>query len=102
MGQYVCEPPTGYKDVATAWVSTAELVDRLNFCLTLSQNGIKGIKVDVKPLAGRAADPIPLLCDELLGGDVSNDTGNKIESLPGADLPHRVGLLLGSPDFQRR
>ena len=33
----MCQPPTGYKDTADAWVNTGALVNRINFALQLSR-----------------------------------------------------------------
>ncbi len=33
MPLYMCQPPTGYKDTADAWVNTGALVGRMNFAL---------------------------------------------------------------------
>src|SRR5262249_5952684 len=38
MPLYMCQPPTGYKDTADAWVNTGALVNRINFALKLAQN----------------------------------------------------------------
>ena len=38
MPPYMCQPPTGYKDTADAWVNTGALVGRMNFALRLAQN----------------------------------------------------------------
>ena len=35
---YQCQPPTGYKDTADAWVNTGALVNRINFAITLAKN----------------------------------------------------------------
>jgi hypothetical protein len=32
----MCQPPTGYKDTADAWVNTGALVGRLNYALKLA------------------------------------------------------------------
>ena len=44
MPLYACVPPTGYSDKADAWVSTGELVTRMNFALSLATNHFGGIK----------------------------------------------------------
>ena len=44
MPLYGCVPPTGYSLKADAWVSTGELVDRMNFALSLATNRMPGIK----------------------------------------------------------
>jgi len=42
---YQCQPPTGYKDTADAWVNTGALVGRMNFGLALAANRIRGVVV---------------------------------------------------------
>ena len=37
MPLYMCQPPTGYKDTADAWVNTGALVNRMNFALALAE-----------------------------------------------------------------
>ena len=38
MPLYQCQPPTGYKDTADAWMNTGALVGRMNYALTLAGN----------------------------------------------------------------
>jgi uncharacterized protein (DUF1800 family) len=45
MPLYQCQPPTGYKDTADAWVNTGALVGRMNFGLSLASNKIRGVVV---------------------------------------------------------
>jgi uncharacterized protein (DUF1800 family) len=42
---YQCQPPTGYKDTADAWVNTGALVGRMNFGLALAGNKLRGVAV---------------------------------------------------------
>ena len=42
MPLYQCQPPTGYKDTAEAWVNTGALVNRMNFSLQLANNTLRG------------------------------------------------------------
>jgi uncharacterized protein (DUF1800 family) len=42
---YQCQPPTGYKDTADAWVNTGALVGRMNFGVALAGNRIRGVMV---------------------------------------------------------
>jgi uncharacterized protein (DUF1800 family) len=42
---YQCQPPTGYKDTADAWVNTGALVGRMNFALALAGNQLRGVIV---------------------------------------------------------
>src|SRR6185436_660850 len=45
MPLYFCQPPTGYKDTADAWVNTGALVGRMNFALDLASGKLPGIAV---------------------------------------------------------
>ena len=46
MPLYQCQPPTGYKDTADAWINTGALVSRMNFALQLANNRLPGIVVE--------------------------------------------------------
>ena len=41
MPLYQCQPPTGYKDTADAWVNTGALVARMNVALTMADGDEK-------------------------------------------------------------
>jgi uncharacterized protein (DUF1800 family) len=45
MPLYQCQPPTGYKDTADAWLNTGALVSRMNFAVRLARNQIPGTTV---------------------------------------------------------
>ena len=45
MPLYFCQPPTGYGDTASTWVSAGALVSRMNFAIDLSKNAIRGVRV---------------------------------------------------------
>ena len=45
MPLYFCQPPTGYDDSASSWVSAGALVSRMNFAVELSKNSIRGVRV---------------------------------------------------------
>lgn len=121
MGQplYAKEPPTGYENVGAAWVSSSGLIARLNFALRLAANQIPGVQVDLSPFA--SGEPtLPEVEQSLLQGllydQASAGTKATIErvaapnSAPGTGAPPATpaqiqqiaGLILGSPDFQRR
>ena len=48
MPLYQCQPPTGYKDTADAWVNTGALVNRMNFALQLVGSKLPGTRVSVE------------------------------------------------------
>ena len=119
---YQCEPPTGYSAKADAWVNTGALLNRMNFSLALTANRLRGAQVDVDSLLGNrpAADPdanLDRAIQVLLGGQVSAETRDTLEKqlndpqILQATLGDPVkevnsamiaGLVLGSPEFQRR
>jgi uncharacterized protein (DUF1800 family) len=119
MPLYAMQPPTGYSMKADAWVNSSALLGRMNFALALTSGKIKGVQVDSEQLPGRS-DPqqaLAALENALLSGDVSKQTDNVIAarlqdskiSRRKLDDPARppnisliAGLLLGSPEFQRR
>jgi uncharacterized protein (DUF1800 family) len=120
---YQCQPPTGYSDMADAWVNTGALLNRLNYSLALTGNRLRGVETNVAAVLGDAAtgsDPSAALDAALnvfLGGEVSAETRDTLEKQLDTpqvleaklDDPVRqvnanliAGLVLGSPEFQRR
>jgi uncharacterized protein (DUF1800 family) len=94
MPLYSCQPPTGYKDTADAWVNTGALVGRMNFALDLASSKVGPIAIgDGDRLANGALV-------SLIGRDLSESTHQTIERATTG--PQKVALLLGSPEFQRR
>jgi uncharacterized protein (DUF1800 family) len=107
MPLYMQAPPTGYKDTAEAWVSTSGLVARLNFALDLAGSRIRGATVDAAGLASGGAEGQGLadsMAARLVPAGLSESTRKALEGEAGLGLdPARVaGLVLGSPEFQRR
>jgi uncharacterized protein (DUF1800 family) len=130
MGQplYLHRQPTGYADRAEPWVNTGALLARLNFGLALAANRIPGTVVDPARLAAGLdpADGARLLdraIDLLLHGDLSPQRRAILDRQLRAEVPQEgsgasgrhgeaaavdalvaraFGLVLGSPEFQRR
>jgi len=125
MMPYGMTPPTGYSMKADVWVNSSALLGRMNFALGLAAGKIRGIKID--SAAGTTAageevttDPqqtLATLEKSLLSGDISKQTHDTISkqledpkiSRRRLDDPKRppnvaaiTGLILGSPEFQRR
>ena len=87
---YRKQEPTGYSSANAEWVNSAALLARLNFAIALAQNKIAGVKVDA---------------EKFTYPNVSSETRATIERAtrdqpPSAGLT--AGLILGSPEFQRR
>ena len=111
--------PTGYTSANAEWVSSAGLLERMNFGLALAHNRVPGVKVDTLQWQAMAAgDPMELarsileespsaqtmaaiqkaLNDETLQKELAANA--KVGS---PQLPSMVaGLTIGSPEFQRR
>ena len=92
MPLYMQQPPTGYKDVSEAWVSTSGLLSRLNLALDLAAGRVRGVAVDAASLAP----------DVLFPAGLSEPTRRTLERETGLDAARMAGLVLGSPEFQRR
>ena len=90
MPLYQCQPPTGYKDSADAWVNTGALVSRMNFALALASNKLRGVAVSETPSSASA----------IVSGGLSEPTRATIAKATSA--PQVAALTLGSPEFQRR
>ncbi len=123
MPLYGMQPPTGYSMKAETWVNSSALLGRMNFSLALANGRLRGVQVDPEhllPANDATADAPKVLNDlegTLLAGDVSKQTHDTIASRlqdpkiaeRRLDDPARApniamieGLLLGSPEFQRR
>jgi uncharacterized protein (DUF1800 family) len=133
MPLYGAQPPTGYSMKAEAWVSSAALLNRMNFALAMTSGKIRGVKVDPTHLAGgdgSSTDSTAALFvmeTNLVAGGVSKQTHDSIvaqiedagknsggeanknagprkpaNSVRAPDASTIAGLLLGSPEFQRR
>lgn len=122
-------PPTGYSMKADTWVNSSALLGRMNFALALAAGKIKGVKMDSVALTttpattatehdpGDADRTLAALENSLLSGDISKQTHDTIRkqlddpkiSQRKLDDPKRApnvaaitGLILGSPEFQKR
>jgi uncharacterized protein (DUF1800 family) len=116
MPLYGAQPPTGYSMKAEVWVSSSALLNRMNFALGLTAGKVRGVKVDTAELAGsspplfNAALALSTMEAKLLAADVSKQTHDSImaqietpaKPARPSDASTIAGLLLGSPEFQKR
>ncbi len=94
--------PTGYPETGEGWLSTANLLGRLNFATALASGQVPGVKVDSSRLEGKDAAAIAL---EVLGRPASSQTAEALSrGVEGKEPTARMlaSLVLSSPDFQRR
>jgi len=92
MPLYQQQPPTGYKDTADAWVSTSGLLARLNFALDLAAGRLRGVSMPSRDLPA----------EQLVPAGLSDTTRKTLAAESNLDPARMAGLILGSPEFQRR
>jgi uncharacterized protein (DUF1800 family) len=109
--------PTGYSSANADWVSSAGLLERMNFALALAHNRVPGVVVNLSGSQGQ--DDLTELAHPLLSQNPSKQTRAAIQKMlddpalqkqlasnAKAGLPQIpslvAGLALGSPEFQRR
>jgi uncharacterized protein (DUF1800 family) len=122
MPLYGMQPPTGYSMKAETWINSAALLTRMNFALQLGAGKLPGTNLDAQALMHGATPQdagaaLAVLENGILAGDVSAQTHAVIEKQLGdpqvtqrrLDDPSRApnygaiaGLIMGSPEFQRR
>lgn len=116
---FMAQPPTGYPDTAEHWVNTGALLQRMNFALALAENRIPGTRTNLNSLVSDAAALQPsqlvdryarlLLKDELspqsratIDKSLNEQLLAKHDGSKVVDAAKVVGLILGSPEFQRQ
>jgi uncharacterized protein (DUF1800 family) len=130
MPLYACIPPTGYSNKSDAWVSTGELVTRMNFALSLANNKLHGVatlwpsppQTEASPeqsLQSLQARLVPTGVSEKTRAAVLTEVEGQSPSpvqvtpqsavgpaknyAPAAQQQAQIAaLLIGSPEFQRR
>ncbi|MGC2697976.1 MAG: DUF1800 domain-containing protein, partial [Candidatus Angelobacter sp.] len=122
MPLYGMQPPTGYSMKADAWVNSSALLNRMNFALQLGSGKLPGTSLDPQALLPGAAPAdadaaLATLEQRILAGDVSAQTHAVMQkqlsdpqiSQRKLDDPNKkpnygaiAGLIMGSPEFQRR
>jgi uncharacterized protein (DUF1800 family) len=119
---FLCEPPTGYSDKSDRWVNTGALLNRLNFALAFGTGHLAGSTIDLNAMFGADASQDPEMAlsrsiDLFLDGQIEPQTRETLEQrlqdpqVLQARLDDPVkqvnegllsGLVLGTPEFQRR
>ncbi|MGI8745047.1 MAG: DUF1800 domain-containing protein [Bryobacteraceae bacterium] len=104
---YRKQEPTGYSNMNAEWVNSAALLARMNFALALAQNKVPGVKIDPAKFGNSGPSEI---AKTLMFHDVSPQTRasldkaleQQVAKTPAPASAVVAGLVLGSPDFQRR
>jgi len=91
---FLAQPPTGFPDVGSSWISPDMLLTRVNFATDLMDNRIPGIRV--RPDGISDLDPfIRMVAPDSL----SPATRDALAQTEGAQA---IALLMAAPEFQRR
>jgi uncharacterized protein (DUF1800 family) len=101
---YGFQTPNGYSDAAESWVNTGGLLERMNFGLALAGNRVQGTKVSLAKTSGEQAKVMDEYLKVILAGDISAATRETLlKQLDPSDPAAKVvGLILGTPEFQRQ
>jgi uncharacterized protein (DUF1800 family) len=122
MPLYGMQPPTGYSMKADAWVNSSALVSRMNFALQLGSGRLPGIAANSQAVLHGSTPQdtgaaLAVIENTILAGDISSQTHAVIEkqlndpqitrrrlddSDKGPNYGVITGLIMGSPEFQRR
>lgn len=111
--------PTGYSSANAEWVSSAGLLERMNFAIALAHNRVQGVHVDTSVWESEARGEPMNVAQSLLEAKPTAATRQAIEkALHSPELEQQLaanakvgppqmpsliaGLTLGSPEFQRR
>lgn len=113
---YQCEDPTGYYDQADAWRDPGVMAPRWSFALGLGLEQIRGVRIPDSYWEGlKPNNPVQwkeALTQRILPGGCTDRTSEALDTViakyarfnPKPEQLGRyiVGILLGSPEFQRQ
>src|SRR5262249_31541807 len=91
--------PTGYPTTGESWLSTADVMGRLNFANALMSGQVQGVKLNVSKLDGMDVNGI---ARELLGRNASPQTQEALATQMEGQQPTTrflAGMVIASPDF---
>ncbi len=91
---FLAQPPTGFPDVGSSWVSPDMLLTRMNFASDLVSNRLPGARVRSDVVGSTDA-----LARLIAPDSLSPATRAALAETEGRDA---VALLLAAPEFQRR
>jgi uncharacterized protein (DUF1800 family) len=100
--------PTGYSSANAEWINSASLLARMNFALDLTQNKVQGTKVDQTRFKEDPAHTARLMLftnptvptRDAIDKTIAEQKAKSPKTPPSPALV--AGLVIGSPDFQRR
>ena len=96
--------PTGYSSANAEWTNSAALLARMNFGLALAQNKAPGLKVDTSRFE-KLSTPESIAKAILFTASTPETQAaiSAISAISKDKAPAKIaGLVIGSPEFQRR
>src|SRR5215217_4219160 len=101
---YGFQTPNGYSDAAESWVNTGGLLERMNFGVALADNHIPGTKVNLSKSNSEQEKLMDQYLKTILAGEISAATRETLlkQLEPSDPVTKVVGLILGTPEFQRQ
>lgn len=99
---YRKQEPTGYSNAGSDWLNSAALLARMNFAIALAGNRIHGVTVAAKRFREEA--DAGAIAESLLFRPPGDQTVKAIATAQAqkkAGPGYAMGLVIGSPDFQR-
>ncbi len=101
--------PTGYSNAGADWTNSAALLARMNFALALARGKVPGIGVDTTRLAVDDNDPDKMAEALMLRAPgaqtraaIEKALADQTAAAPAERRQYLAGLVLGSPDFQKK
>ncbi|HYW09510.1 MAG TPA: DUF1800 family protein, partial [Longimicrobium sp.] len=102
---YAATAPTGYPNRSAEWASGGAMLTRMNFALALAAGRVDGVRIDparFAPAEGIAAALLPGRDVAALNATVASELARAGSTAARARSARALGLVLGSPAFQRR
>jgi uncharacterized protein (DUF1800 family) len=105
--------PTGYLNTSDEWINSGSLLNRMNFALNFAQNRVQGVRMKAAETPKDSEPDVDTIARSLLFRNPTAQTHEAIVSAiekqqatrkkPAPVSPALIsGLVIGSPDFQRR
>lgn len=108
---YAASDPTGYPHTSEEWTNGGAMLNRMNFGLALASGAVDGVAVDPAllrapgdelPVEALAAALLPGRSDPQLVAAIRADAAEQSARSPRERSARALGLVIGSPAFQRR
>jgi uncharacterized protein (DUF1800 family) len=97
---YGARDPIGYPKTAVEWIDGGAMLQRMNLALELASGKTRGVEIDADELAA-GSDPVEALATRVLPGGDSERVAEVVRA-DLASVERALGLILGSPEFQKR